>query len=515
MQKDKFKRLGLVIGILIVLFSFWGKDTYAVGVRPMVLDLDLLPGETKEFELILTPSGKEELVDLSLYQPKQLLSGGLAYEKPALEAFSALGWVKLETNQVKVYPGEDVRVNCTVNVPFSAGGSYTVIIMVEPRAPTAQTGIVFQVRYAVRLNIRVERPGLRQVAELVDLSLQPGEENEPILRALIDNPSAWDYLVAGEVAIRDQERRLVERVTLQSPDNMGTDSETTRLYPKSQVEFLGEITKRLAPGEYSFRTYFRYGDQGQIVKNQNFTIAEGDFNFPSADEIGAFSVAPESITHGARAGERKTQVLEFSSEIGEPARIVVEAQPISPEYPFSLIDWIQLRMASNEFELPGRRNSRLGLTFAVPRDAEDASYHGNILIKAYATTDNELLSEKVIPVSILVGDQHQKKVEIRSLHGQALEDNKALLVLDIANTGNVPLQPQAAVIITDQEGEFVARGILTLPEGASEVIPLQNQRLEGEISDINPGVYNVSVSIEHDGQEILRVEKDLEITGSI
>ncbi|MDI9485693.1 MAG: hypothetical protein QM372_09545, partial [Bacillota bacterium] len=147
----------IVIALLILL----SLHADAVGVRPMILDLDLKPGETVPFEIILTPGQGEEVIDLSLYQPVQLLTGALAYQQPEHEAFSAVGWVTLDKDQVSVYPGEETKVTGTVQVPFSAGGSHTVVIMVEPQTPTAQQGITFQVRYAVRLNIRVERPGLR------------------------------------------------------------------------------------------------------------------------------------------------------------------------------------------------------------------------------------------------------------------------------------------------------------------------------------------------------------------
>jgi hypothetical protein len=492
-----------VFGVLLIVSGF----ARAAGVRPLVIEMNVRPGDVRDFEIALIPGLEEELVDLTLYEPVQQLSGNLVYQLPTNPAFSATSWVNLETNVVRVFPDAESKVRGRVTVPFSASGSHTVIIMVEPRPPEITVGIGFQIRYAVRLSIRVERPGLRQTAELDEFGLQPGDQGQPIVRAVVKNPSPWDYLVEGEATIRDAERRLVERITLMSPAGSSSGSQTTRVYPGSMVEFLGEVTKRLVPGEYTLRLYFRYGDQGQIVKNETITIAEGDFAFPKADEIGAFSLSPEVIEYGARQGERKSQVLEFMSEIAESARVVVETKPIEPDYPHSLIDWIQIRMAGNEFELPGRRNTRMGLTIAVPRDAEDGSYHGAISVKAYDVLTDQLLTAKTIPITVLVGDDHIRSIEVRSI-----SVGQGEMLLDLLNTGNVLIRPQAEAVISDMNDEFLGRVQLTLPEGDTGIIPLRSQHLEGHVPALESGIYQVEISITDAGVELLSLTREIEVT---
>lgn len=478
----------------------------AAGVRPLVIEMDVSPGDTRTFEIVLTPGNTEELVDLTLYEPVQQLNGGLVYQIPENPAFSAVSWVTLDSHLVKVYPDAEARVTGTVKVPFSASGSHTVIVMVEPRPPEVKSGIGFQVRYAVRLSIRVERPGLRQTGQLEEFALQPGSEGQPIVRTVFNNTSPWDYLVEGEATIRDAERRLVERIPLQSPTGSSAGSKATRLYPGAKVEFLGEVTRRLEPGEYSLRTYFRFGDHGQIIKEETIVVSEGDFNFPRADQVGAFSLNPEGIEHSARPGERKSQVLEFTSEIGETSRIVVDTVSIGSDYPHSLENWIQLRMAGNEFELPGRRTTRVGLTLAVPREAEDGSFHGAVLVQAYSPLTNELLTEKTVPITVLVGEEHRKLVEVRAL--QAADGE---LVLDLYNAGNVLVRPQASIVINDQKGQFVGRAQLSLPEGETEIIPLRSQRLEGQLPPLESGVYLLEIAINDGNVELLTLERELEI----
>ena len=68
-----------------------------------------------------------------------------------------------------------------------------------------------------------------------------------MIRALVANPSAWDYLVSGEVTVRDSERRLVERIQLNSEAGARANLTETRIYPGSEVEYTGTVTKRLEP----------------------------------------------------------------------------------------------------------------------------------------------------------------------------------------------------------------------------------------------------------------------------
>lgn len=498
--------LSLLIGMIILIAS---PVTWAFGVRPLVIDLNVKPGDTRDFEIIFNPGNNDETVLLSLYQPVQLLSGNLAYQEPDPEAFPAVNWVKLEKSEFKVYPGEDSYVTGTIKVPFDAGGSHTVVIMAEPKVAADQPGITLIVRYAIRLNIRVDRPGLRTQAELRDFTMVPGAEGEPVVVARIANTSPWDYLVSGEVTIRDSEKRLVERLVLNSEAGARANLTQTRVYPGSEVEFAGMVTKRLSPGDYTLRSFFRYGEHGQIIQTENITVVEGQYKFPGADEIGAFTVEPEGITMELKAGQQKSQVLQLTSEIQEPSILVVSGKDLYPEYPYSPLEWVELR-GSGQLELPGRGKGRVVLTVAIPKETADASYNGSIVLGAYTPETGDLLSQKVIPLSIQVGENHLYVVELKSLGAEQVEEGH-MLSLDIANTGNVDLRPNADLLISTEDGEFVERAALILAEGAEKVMPLQRQQLVGLAQGLEPGAYKVKVTVYDGNREIISSEMLLEI----
>jgi len=150
------------------------------------------------------------------------------------------------------------------------------------------------------------------------------------------------------------------------------------------------------------------------------------------------------------------------------------------------------------------------MTIAVPRDVPDGSYHGNIFVRAHSI-EGELLTERIVPISVLVGTNHDYDVDVRSLHAEVVEGVETILSLDITNIGNVPLTPQANIVLTNADGEFVDRAILTLPEGEHTVIPLMSQRLDGSIVELEAGVYGAEITIQNDGQIIALVNRELEV----
>ena len=481
----------------------------AAGVRPLVIDLDLRPGDVRDFEIVITPGAEEEIVDLTLYRPIQLRNGSLAYAIPEEGELTAADWVELDRTSVRVFPGEEQRIQGLVRIPFSAGGSYTVVIMVEPRIPQRQQGIAFQVRYAVRLNMRVDRPGLRPSAQLMDFELTAGEEQEPIFYALLNNNSQWDYLVSGEVVIRDEQRRLVERVVMRTPSGSSAGTDATRMYPGAEVEFYGPVTKRLEPGTYSLRGFFRYGDYGQVLISETITIEEGMFVFPGLDEAGLYTLDPEIVEINLRPGEQRSQIFQFLSETSEDVNIAMSFHDERSEYPYSLLEWVQLR-SQPEFQLPGRGRARLAMTLAVPRDAEHGSYHGNLVLETTGS-DGQVVGERTVPLTIVVGTEHNYSVDVRSLQAEIMEDGELMVAADIFNAGNIQMRPVGDFLLFDENDSFAGRVELTAPEGTERLIPDQRLNLLGSLPNIAAGTYRYELIIRHGDEVLVNLEDSLEL----
>ena len=508
MRVTTIKRISFLL-VTIIIILIIPEKILAFGVRPLVLDLNLRPGETRDFEIRLMPDNRNEIIMLSFYQPIQAIDGNLVYQEPNPDTFPAINWVQLDNYEAKVYPGEDTIISGKVKVPFDAGGSHTVIIMTEPKIEPDQPGITLVVRYAIRLNIRVDRPGLKANAKLLDFDMVPGESKEPIIKTHIENPSLWDYLVSGEATIRDEERRLIERIDLKSNAAARAGSKQTRMYPGSEVEYTGLLTKRITPGKYTVRVFFRYGEHGQIIQNKTIEVKEDQFSFPELGKIGAFSVEPKIIDLKLKAGQQKSQAFQITSEIPETSIIVLGGSDIEPEYPYSPLSWVELK-TPGQFELAGRDKGRIITTIMVPRDTPDADYNGYFILKAYSPETKELLTEKTIPFSILVGDNHICEVEIKSFHW-IYTDEGYILSLDIKNTGTIRLTPKADILITNLLGEFIDRLTLTASETDLKTLPLQKQHLDGLIKGLSPGTYLAEIVVYDSQKEILRTSVEMEV----
>ncbi len=62
---------GFTIVVLILLFSFSG-NVLAIGLRPLVIEMDLEPGTVEDFTILLSPEETKTVINVSLYQPVQL-----------------------------------------------------------------------------------------------------------------------------------------------------------------------------------------------------------------------------------------------------------------------------------------------------------------------------------------------------------------------------------------------------------------------------------------------------------
>ncbi len=497
--------------VLTLLLLTNGMTVMAAGVRPLVIEMNVRPGDQRDFEINLTPGPGEELVDLTFYEPVQQLSGSLIYQLPTNPAFSATSWVTLDNHTVRVLPDAESKVTGTIRVPFSASGSHTVIVMVEPRPPEISSGIGFQVRYAVRLSIRVEKAGVRPTAEMNSLDVGPDQQGAPQIVARFQNTSALDYLVSGEVTIRDQDRRLVERITLRTPAGASSGTDTTRVYPGAEVQFIGNVTRPLPPGEYMMQAFLRYGDSGQILRNEALIINPGEYVFPGFDESAAIAVTPPVVEQQFRAGERKSQIFEFESMVGDPVRVEIALGEVMSDYAHSLVDWLELR-SQPEFVLPGRAKTRLAMTIGVPRDAADGSYHGKASFKAYSTVSGELLSETIVPINVLVGTEHQRAMEVRSIAAQTIEEEGTYLSMDLLNSGNVAFLPQISAILSNEQGEFIERVLFELAEEVTHLLPQQVQQVGALTSMLEPGVYGLEIEVTHSGLEILTEKHQIVVT---
>ena len=498
-----FFKLFLVF-LFVLIFSIC---VNAVGVRPLVVNLDMKPGESKEFELKITPENNQQTVGLNLYHPRQQLSGSLSYEKGDPKQHPTLNWINIK-NQVVVPPKEENTVTGKVKVPYGAEGSHTGIIMVEP-ITKANQGISFKIRYAVRVNSNIERPGLRRRVNVSDFKLKSNKEKSPVVSAIIKNPSSLDYHAHGEVTIRDENRRLVQRVPITSQYAKNSGRKKTKIYPGSKVEFKGKITEVLHPGTYNLRLFLYYANGKQEIMSKSIEIGNKYLN---EENIKYIELTPSYIEDYIRIGGATTKVLQIRNRTGKQLQVKVQGQNINKKYSQSLFKdlKVQLRGQKN-FELKPRRSGRTIVLIRSSRDIKPGGYYGKLKLGVF-NKNGKNLETRMVDMGILIGKDYKHQVDIKGITSHK-DKKKYIFSLSLKNKGPAHFSPKAKVYLKNDKDEIINTLRLKLPEGRNRILPEMSGHLVTTRKDIKPGDYTAEITVMIKGEEISKKEFPIHIKG--
>ena len=492
--------------ITVILFIFiFSAAVSAAGVRPLVLSFDLKPGDSTDFELLLTPGESRETIELTQYHPTQNLSGGLNYEVGDPAKHLALNWIELEENQVIVPPGQEQIVRGQVSVPFDAAGSHTAVIMVEQaeQENSNQSMLNYRVRYAVRININIDRPGQRARAEISTLELAKNDEGNPQLVAHIKNSSALHFNAGAEATIRDENNRLIERLNLVSEAAARANNLETRIYPESEVRFQEDLSQPLFPGNYNLQVFMRYGDNRQLVERKSITLEE---ELTKSGEVRYLSFEPEIIAAEIRAGAPVTQVIDLNNISNQDYTVKINRAEVVDNSRYSLFNTGELQLRGGEELMIEKRDSeRLVFIFRSPRDAEAGGYYGQLEL-AVIDENEETIETQTIDLEVLIGDDWEYSLDIAGFSFEEIEEVQTF-TLDFKNSGPVHIIPRASMSLIDSEGVTVETINLRMPEEKVQLLPEEELKMTARTHEIEPGTYTARVVISNENQEIETIDQ--------
>lgn len=514
MFRQVFRLRTLRVGVLIALILFLGiatLKTEAVGVRPLVADLYVRPGEVAPFEIVFSSSGFLEILDLVVYEPRQLLDGTLSFVLSDPAVFPSAQWVSMEQWRVVVRPGQDGRVLGEVHVPFDAGGTYPIVVMVEPEVPAA-TGVTVRVRYAVRLQVHVERAGLRPVADLLEFDLVADEQGAPALMMHVHNPSPLLYDVSGEVTIRDETRRLVERVAMHTEWSKQVGVDATPIYPGADVKFFGEITEPLYPGDYEVRLFMRYGDGRQIVQTRKITLVGDEFD--QTERMRPIAVEPERISLQMRPGQVASVPLQFRNRTAEELAVSVGMREISPDYGHSVFEAVEFQSRGETAQLvEGRRSGRSVLIIRAPRDIDPGGYYGYIEVAVFDGDDP--VDTVSVPVELVVPGPWEPRAEVLDFTYEPGDElSGAVFSVLVGNLSNVHFRPSGFIYLNNADGDTVRTMFLDADEDVPHILPDRSGYLIAVSANLEPGEYTAEVHVQYEQQDLDVVEFPLVIQES-
>jgi len=492
----------ITVSLFLIIFS---AAVSAAGVRPLVLSFDLKPGDSTDFELLLTPSETRETIELTQYHPTQNLSGGLNYEVGDPTKHLALNWIELEENQVIVPPGQEQIVRGRVSVPFDAAGSHTAVIMVEQaeQENSSQSILNYKVRYAVRININIDRPGQRPRAEISTLELAKNNEGNPQLVAHIKNTSALHFNASAEATIRDENNRLIERLNLVSEAAARANNLETRIYPESEVRFQEDLSQPLFPGDYNLQIFMRYGDNRQLVERKSITLEE---ELTKSGEVRYLSFEPEIIEAEIRGGAPVTQVIDLNNISNQNYKVKINRSEVVADSRYSLFNTGELQLrGGEEVMIEKRKSERLVFIYRSPRDAEEGGYYGQLELEVIDENE-EIIETQTIDLEVLIGDDWEYSLDIDRFNFEKIEEVQTF-TLDFKNSSPVHIIPRASMSLIDSEGVTVETINLRMPEEKVQLLPEEEVRMTARTHEIEPGTYTAKVVISNENQEIETIDQ--------
>lgn len=508
---------GAVFVIAVVLMV--SVNAAAAAVQPLAIDLPARPGERVPFSVFLTSSGVQESVTLQLYVPRQRPDGVLGYvakeERIAglpgpfiggdSDLFEPLGWVSLEQRHVVLRPDETVEVKGHVQVPFTAAGSYFVVIMVEPEAEPG-SGVRVRVRYAVRLHIRVDRPGMRPEARLLDFDLAADENNEPVIAARVGNDSRLLFDVSAEATIRDASRRVVERATLQSRGSRSALG-VTPLYPGADVLFTAPVEEPLYPGVYELRLVLQYGDGLHITKTKQVVLTGDEFD--QTERLRPVEFEPGRVAVELRPGGAAAIPLQVRNRTDEVLEATLGAEDVVEDYAFSVFRLLEVQTRGDtEFVLGGRQRGRTVLILRAPRDIAPGGYYGYLTADVFDA--GRTVDAVVIPLEVVIPGEWAVRGETEEVAYDEFDDY-VVFTARVYNAGTGPLEPVGVLYLHDEDGVAQQSVLLELDDDIPSVLPARPGYLVGTAPALPPGLYTGRFHLQFDGVDLDVTEFPVEL----
>lgn len=383
-----------------------------------------------------------------------------------------------------------------MKVPFDARGSYIIAIMVEPETPP-EPGVTIRFRFAVRLHIRVDAPGIRPAAEVKKFTITGGEKGEPVIQALVQNISPLDYLTSAQATVRDSQGRLVERVEMRPAVMWNYAQPEIRLYPFSELLYTGSPQKYLPPGEYRLQFFFRYAAGRQLTISETVQIGEGDFLFPE-ELMKTVQVFPRSLEFMGQPGTVTSRGLTLENTSEQALEITLEPVEIESGYPVSIFSNTEFSLrGADSFLIAPRRKINTILTVRFPREAKAQGNYGLMRIKVY-NPEGKPVEEQLINLAAVVAGEYRYTAEILALTFNS-EEEEVFLTAVLKNTGNIDFFPAVRVLFKDMEGQPL-RTIKLAPANEENVLPARSIILRGTAGNLPPGDYQAEVEIQAYGK---------------
>ena len=225
-------------------------------VAPMIIHIDGETGQRQKFEFIVH-ARSAGTVAIEVYTLKQVHSGHMEFFPLKKGDTGLVKWITLDTNKVKLEDNERKLVRGELKIPRRMRGSHLAAIMVTEIAPKNVRRLAVTVRYAVVINLKLAAERGRLKGSLSALKIEQREEGNYVI-ADFSNTSARTGEVETTVDIRDENRLLIERISLFTKAALQKGDTRSRVFPKTTVGLRGLISRPLRSGTLNLSARSRF-----------------------------------------------------------------------------------------------------------------------------------------------------------------------------------------------------------------------------------------------------------------
>lgn len=468
------QKLGFWFFLLFFLYPNFLLAVGSVGVKPMVIDLELSPNSKGDFKIEVFSTTKEDTpVHVSILDTIQKEDGSLDFVPMGKNPFSCAKWIKLDKTDFIVSGENTVYVNGEIFVPRMAQGMRIATLMVEPGYEKKPTGITVKLRYAVVLRLKIKGRPVIEKAKLENFGIKQLEDGTPILQTVLFNDSEIDYFVKGKIIIQDNSGKILNNLNLTTDAlerkkmdkgkkaSKSIDEEGQKLYPGSKVFFWSKIDKFLPEGEYTAIVNIKYGKR-TLTKKETFYISKQMVEHFKENKHTNFEIQPEKIEMKiARGGKRvanfkiinhsnsdlnlKIYLKDLSfNENGE--KILKEKGTTS----YSLYDYFVLE--KEVYSIESGKTQTVQFTISIPASAAPGGRYGVLVVENLSDQSQK----KYIDLTILTQDKIETAVDLRKVSILNEDNDKQIVNLELKNVSLVHVIPTGKISFRDSKSVEIA-----------------------------------------------------------
>lgn len=253
-------------------------------IAPLVINIEGEKNTKIPFEFTIKAK-KSGSVQLKVFDLNQIETGHMGFvEADKSNKESKANWVSIKDTEYSIKEGEFSVATGYVVIPSKAKGQHLAAVMVEEMEnKEMKNGITVNVRYAVILKIDTLKGKVSKVRtktqfdNLTYRKVEGGWEFEGVF----ENQSKTEGKLFAELQLRNNDKKLVGKLTLKTLSAWQRNESESMVYPGSKVKVFGKIPEDLSEGVYDVRIKNKFNDRNQPVIRENITLKIVDVPSPN------------------------------------------------------------------------------------------------------------------------------------------------------------------------------------------------------------------------------------------